>query len=346
MEVIGLDIGFGYTKCTNGSRFLVFKSVFGEATEAQFREQLLSEGLEDDHLQIELDGRNYFVGELAERQSTERYFTLDQAQFISEFTRILSMCALSRMVERQDPVKVVVGLPIGHYARHRADLASILKGQHNVSVFTRGGERTETVVRVSDLRVVPQPFGTIMNLMLNDVGEVKDKRFLQQKVGVIDVGFRTADFTIADRTRYSERGSLTTESGISRAFATIAAKLQETSGVNIELYRMFEAVDRGTIKIHGKRYDLKRITEQAFTQLASKIAGDANRLWASDWDLDAVIISGGGGAVLAPFLTPQLKGEVLALEPGKDSRMNNVRGYVKYAKRLWTRGPTPAPVPT
>ena len=341
MEVIGLDIGFGYTKCTNGSRFLVFKSVYGDATEAQFREQILGEGAEDEHLQMELDGHSYFVGELAERQSTERYFTLDQTQFINEFTKVLSLCALSRMVERQEPVKLVAGLPISHYARHRADLANILKGQHNVTVITRGGERAETVVRVAELRVVPQPFGTLMNLMLNDVGEVKEKRFLQQKVGVIDIGFRTADFTIADRTRYSERGSLTTETGISRAFATIAAKLQETSGVNVELYRMFDAVDRGTIKIHGKRYDLKRITEQAFAQLASKIAGDANRLWANDWDLDAIVISGGGGVVLAPFLQTQLKGEVLALEPGRDARLNNVRGYVKYAKRLWTRGPNP-----
>jgi plasmid segregation protein ParM len=343
MEVIGLDIGFGYTKCTNGTRFLVFKSVFGEVTEAQFREQLLNEVPDEEHLQIELDGRAYFVGELAERQSTERYFTLDQGQFISEFTRVLSLCALARMVDRQEPVKVVVGLPIGHYARHRADLATILKGQHDVGVVSRGGERTQTVVRVAELRVVPQPFGTVMNIMLNDVGEVKDKRLLSQKMGVIDIGFRTADFTIADHTRYSERGSLTTESGISRAFATIAAKLQETSGVNIELYRMFDAVDRGTIKIHGKRYDLKRITEQAFSQLAGKIAADATRLWASDWDLDAIVISGGGGAVLAPYLQPQLKGEVIALEPGKDARMNNVRGYVKYAKRLWTRGVNPPP---
>jgi plasmid segregation protein ParM len=341
MEVIGLDIGFGYTKCTNGTRFLVFKSVFGEVTETQFREQLLSEVPDEEHLQIELDGRGYFVGELAERQSTERFFTLDQGQFISEFTRILALCALSRMAERQEPVKVVVGLPISHYARHRADLATILKGQHDVTLISRAGERTQTVVRVSELRVVPQPFGTVMNIMLNDVGEVKDKRLLSQKMGVIDIGFRTADFTIADHTRYSERGSLTTESGISRAFATIAAKLQETSGVNIELYRMFDAVDRGTIKIHGKRYDLKRITEQAFSQLAGKIAADATRLWASDWDLDAIVISGGGGAVLSPYLHPQLKGEIIALEPGKDARLNNVRGYVKYAKRLWTRGVNP-----
>ena len=65
MEVIGLDIGFGYTKCTNGSRFLVFKSVYGGAIEPQFREQLITEGTEDDYLHFEVDGRGYFVGELA-----------------------------------------------------------------------------------------------------------------------------------------------------------------------------------------------------------------------------------------------------------------------------------------
>ena len=42
MEVIGLDIGFGFTKATNGKRSLVFKSVYGEASDMQFREQLLA----------------------------------------------------------------------------------------------------------------------------------------------------------------------------------------------------------------------------------------------------------------------------------------------------------------
>lgn len=342
MDVIGLDIGFGYTKATNGTEFLVYKSVFGDATDMQFREQLLTDDDDEQHLQVRIDDRNYFVGELAERQSLERYFTLDQNQFVADFTRVLALTALSRMVARQDPVKLVVGLPIGHYTRFRGDLAEMLSGQHEVGVFARGGEREDTVVRVTDIRVVPQPFGTVMNLMLNDVGEVMEKGMTRQKIGVVDIGFRTSDFTITDRTRYSERGSMTSDSGISRAFTTIASKLHEKSGVQVELYRMYDAVERGTIRIHGKRYDLKRITEQAFGQLATRIATEANRLWANDWDIDAIVVTGGGGAILAPYLQPLLKGEVLPIEPGKDSRLNNVRGYCKYGRRLWTRGVTPA----
>jgi plasmid segregation protein ParM len=180
-----------------------------------------------------------------------------------------------------------------------------------------------------------------MNMMLNDIGEVRDRRYLEEKVGVIDVGFRTTDFTVADQTRYSERGSRTLDLGISKAFASIAAKLQESSGVNVELYRLYDAVEKGSIKIHGKRYDLSLIRDHAFTQLASRIGAEANRLWANDWDMDKVLITGGGGGVLAAHLGKLIKGEILAPEAGSDVRFANAQGFCKYGKRLWTRGANP-----
>ncbi|MFK8017973.1 MAG: hypothetical protein AB8G17_21310 [Gammaproteobacteria bacterium] len=341
MEVIGLDIGFGFTKATNGKRSMIFKSVFGEASELQFREQLLSADKTDEHLQIEIGGTSYFAGELAERQSVERFFTLDQAQFVRDFTKILALMPLAQMVARQDPVKLVVGLPVSYYRKHKKEVVDILKGQHEVTVIDANAERTDTVIRVNSVRVVPQPFGALMDLMLNDIGEVKDKRFMTEKIGVIDVGFRTTDYTIADQTKYSERGSRTIDLGISKAFSTIAAKLQESSGVNVELYRLYGAVDEGSIKIHGKRYDLKLIIEHAFTQLATRVANEANRLWTNDWDIDKILVTGGGGAVLAPYIQKIVKGEVLPVDAAADSRLANVRGFCKYGKRLWTRGSNP-----
>jgi plasmid segregation protein ParM len=146
--------------------------------------------------------------------------------------------------------------------------------------------------------------------------------------------------------RYSERGSRTTDSGIARAFNVIAAKLRESSGVNVELYRLYEAIDRGSIKIRGKAYDLKGMTEQVFGQLATTVANEVDRLWADDWDMDAMVITGGGGAVLAAYLQPLLKGEVLMLDPKIDKRLYNVQGYRKFGQHLWGRGTAPsAPAP-
>ncbi|MGH8442503.1 MAG: hypothetical protein ACRETF_06315, partial [Nevskiaceae bacterium] len=68
MHVIGLDIGFGFTKATNGRETQIFKSVVGDAAEATFNEQLLpSKANAGRHLQI--NGESFYVGELAEQQS-------------------------------------------------------------------------------------------------------------------------------------------------------------------------------------------------------------------------------------------------------------------------------------
>lgn len=344
MEILGIDIGFGFTKATNGKQDLIFKSVLGESTDIQFREQMLANGVADeDYLQVEIDGKSYFVGELAERQSNVRFFTLDQAQFIGKFAKALALTATARLVKGFVPVSLVTGLPIGSYQQHKDELAKLLLGEHKVTLVDASGKREEKSINISKVRVIPQPFGSLFNHMLNDQGDLADKRLVREKIGIIDVGFRTADYTISDKMRYSERGSRTTDSGIARGFNVIATKLRESSGVNVELYRLYEAIDRGSIKIRGKIYDLKGMTDQVFGQLATAVANEVDRLWVDDWDMDAIIITGGGGAVLAKHLQPLLNGEVLSIDPKIDMRLYNVQGYCKFGQHIWGRGATPVP---
>ena len=104
MNVVGIDIGFGFTKATNGRDSIVFKSIFGEASDIQYREQLLGGPRAEEHLHVEIGNDGYFVGELAERQSNTRSFTLDQDQFIGTFARIMACTALSHLAERAEQV--------------------------------------------------------------------------------------------------------------------------------------------------------------------------------------------------------------------------------------------------
>lgn len=337
MQVVGLDIGFGFTKATNGRESLTFKSIFGEASDIQFREQFIGQAASDDQLHVEIDGTGYFVGEFAERQSNVRSFTLDQDQLIGNFAKILALAALSRMAPGTDVLRVVTGLPISYYRRHREELTAILQGKHSVVRVDAHGKSESMTININQARVIPQPFGSLFNAMMSNSAEVSDKRFVQEKIGIIDIGFRTCDYSIADKTRYSERGSRTTDSGIAQAFSIIASNLQDLTGIDVELYRLYEAVARGSIKIRGKTIDLKPITGETFGKLASSIAGEVDRLWSDDWDIDLIVVTGGGGAVLAPHLQPLLSGEILAIDPATDSRLNNVRGYWKYGLNLWGR---------
>ncbi len=343
--IIGIDIGFGFTKVTDGKRFEVFKSIYGEAIDFQFKESFLHQKAEqDEHIQIDLDDTSYFVGELAERQSSNRQFTLDQTQFVATSTKILALAAISRMMQtNQASFKVVVGLPIGHYRQYKSELEAMLRQSHKLGVTNAKGERKEVVIAIAEVSVIPQPIGSVMDRLLNDVGKAADQRFAIEKIGVIDIGFRTSDYTISDKARYSERGSLTTQNGISKAFEIIASKLKDSCGVNVELYRLFDAVESGSIKIRGKGFDLRKITQVAFQQLAANIAADANRIWNDDWDMDAIMITGGGGSVLATYLQPLLEGVIIPIEQDLDYRLHNVRGYHKYGCNRWAAIASPAP---
>ncbi len=334
MRILAADIGFGYTKATDGRQFQVFKSIVGEANLAQFEESPLP-GAPQPPRHFEIGGEAVFVGELAETQSRGRSFTLDPAQFLGTYAKTLGIAALAPYAEHGDPIRLVTGLPISFFRKYKDALAAALQARHNVVIIGANGAREEKTLYIEKVRVIPQPFGSLFGLMLDGQGKAVQPRFVNEKIGVIDVGFRTCDFTIADKTRYSERGSLSTDSGISSAYAAIANLLHEKSGVQIELYRLYEAIARGFIKIHGRRFEIAGIVQQAMQQLATRIAGEANRLWADDWDIDAIVLTGGGGATLAPHLAPLVQGEVLPMPPDADARLNNVAGYWKYGVHIW-----------
>ena len=334
MKVLSADIGFGYTKATDGRQYQVFKSVVGEATDVTFSEALIP-GQVAPARHIEIGGRAYFIGELAEQQSRNRGSTLDQTQFITQYAKTLALSALAPFADNGAPVRLVTGLPISFFRKHRDALTTLLQNRHPLTVIKPNGEREEKTIYIERVRVIPQPFGSMFNLMLNDLGKPASQRFVSEKIGIIDIGFRTADYTISDKTKFSERGSQSTDHGISMAYSAISNLLLEKSGVNIELYRLYESVARGSIKIKGKRYDLTEVTKQALQQLASKIATEVMRLWADDWDIDAIVITGGGGAALAPYLAPLLEGEVLPMPPDVDARLNNVHGYWRYGMHIW-----------
>jgi plasmid segregation protein ParM len=183
--------------------------------------------------------------------------------------------------------------------------------------------------------MLPQPLGSALNLLMDDNGKIVNTALANQKVGVVDIGFRTTDFTILDHLRYIDRGSRTMETGISKGFSVIANKLREKCGVNVELYRLYNPAETGSIKMRGHGFNFAKIRDQVYSQLAASIANDIDRLWADDWDMDAIILTGGGCRDLAQYLQPLITGNILPHDPDQDPRLNNVLGYIKYGQHVW-----------
>jgi plasmid segregation protein ParM len=349
MEVLGIDIGFGFTKATNGRQNLIFKSLFGDASDLQFWMDFSQSSLID-YFHVTIDGRSYFIGDLAEQQSSVLNFTLDQEKLISEFVKILALTVTGVFLQPDAainvPINIVSGLPIGFFKNNHERFNELLTGHHKVIYHGHDGSQTVKEIYINKIRMIPQPLGTVLNLLMDDNGHLVNSDLARQKIGVVDIGFRTTDFTIMDRLRYIDRGSRTMDTGISKAFSIIANKLREKCGVNVQLYRLYRAVESGTIKMKGHGLNFAKIRDQVYAQLAGTIANDIDRLWADDWDMDVIVLTGGGCMELAKYLQPLISGRVLPVENNVDARLNNVQGYLKYGRYIWKDAKTvPEPPP-
>ena len=338
MQVLGIDIGFGFTKASNGKDTFIFKSIFGEDANIQFWADF-GKDAPTDNIHVTIDGKSYFIGDLAEQQSSVLHFTLNQEKLITDFVKVLALTVAGMFVEKggsiNAPVNVVSGLPIGFFKQHHKRFHELLSGHHTITYHSPDGQETTKELYINKVRMLPQPLGSVLNLIMDDNGKIINKELASQKVGVVDIGFRTTDFTILDHLRYIDRGSRTMESGIAKGFSVIANKLREKCGVNVELYRLYNAAEIGSIKMRGHAFNFAKIRDQVYSQLAAPIASDIDRLWADDWDIDAIILTGGGCRELAQYLQPQITGNILPLDPGLDPRLNNVLGYIKYGQYVW-----------
>ena len=338
MQVLGIDIGFGFTKATNGKDTLIFKSLFGDAADIQFWADF-GDDTPTDHIHVTIDGKSYFIGDLAEQQSSVLHFTLDQEKLITEFVRILSLTVAGMFQQKgasiNVPINVVSGLPIGYFKQNHERFDELLTGHHTIVYHSHDGREITKEIYINKIRMLPQPMGSILNLLMDEKGKIVDRELANQKVGVVDIGFRTTDFIIMDRLRYIDRGSRTIDSGISKGFSFIANKLREKAGVSVELYRLYRAAETGTIKMRGHGFAFAKIRDQVYSQLAGTIANEIDRLWADDWDIDTIILSGGGCRELAQYLQPLITGNVIPVDLSKDPRLNNVLGYLKYGRYIW-----------
>ena len=338
MQVLGIDIGFGFTKATDGNETFIFKSIYGDANEIQFWTDF-GDNSALDHIHVTIDGKSYFVGDLAEQQSSVLNFTLDQERLITDFVKTLAVTVAGLFLQNGSninrPINVVSGLPIGYFKQNFERFNETLTGHHSITYHAHNGHAKTKEIYINKVRMLPQPLGTVLNLLMNENGQIVNEEMANQKIGVVDIGFRTTDFTILDHLRYIDRGSRTLDTGISKGFSVISNKLREKCGVSVELYRLYKAAEMGSIKMRGQGITITKMRDQVFSQLAGTIAGDIDRLWADDWDIDTIILTGGGCRELASYLQPLIHGNVLPLDPAVDPRLNNVMGYIKYGKYIW-----------
>lgn len=325
-KLIGLDVGYGFVKATDGESGYSFPSVVGEGHTKPTFSTRSNHTLDD--LKIGLGQKLYFVGKAAIRHSKFVYRDLSYARALGEDFEILFYSALSLFCcNRTNEFRVVTGLPVEriHLAE---DLQTRVRGERTIKIL-QGREIQDTRVYVSEVEIVPQPLGTYWSEFLSPDGG-KSAFPMQGLTGIIDIGFRTTDLAAIEDGEYIPEKSKSLSVGLATAYSDVGSNLAMEYGLEKEHYALDGVIIERKINISGQTLDIADIVASAFEKLAMNILVEINSQWKCP-DFDNLILTGGGGQAIGSYLLPHLPQAKLAADP----ITANCRGYLAWGNWLW-----------
>ena len=329
MLTVGLDIGYGVVKAVTDHAAIAFPSVMGHAHEIKFQQEMIQQKYPGD--QIIDDEGEWFVGDLAMAQIPAgellrlRGRTANEKRMGNAFRLRLAKVAIGKLVQGvwgRDVVhlSLAVGLPVDHM-RDADELKEALRGQHLIQT-----DVSEAIANVTDVMVMPQPYGGIYSQMLTPGGEL-NVHHTYMRTGVVDVGTYTVDIALDDDGEFISSESGSVEGGVYTAQERISAMLERNYREKMP-YKIVEQVLRnGIFTASGTPIDYRDEVEEALAPLRSATLGLMSEKWQRGTTVDVIYLSGGGAELVYEQVVeayPQTK-----LVP--HAQMANARGYLYYA---------------
>lgn len=318
-SVVAVDLGFGWTKAvkSNGSQWSQ-PSVVG-----------LSRPLFDGQARrgdvvFTGNGEEYFVGNLAVRQSDIKYHSINGKKADMLSTEILLKSSLGVLAPKEQ-VNVVTGLPVDYYFSQKESLGQLLRNVSNSNFYQLNlVEEREYMTRtaINDFKIVPQPFGAAMDYLLNHDGSIARVEDAKKRILVIDIGFYTLDLLVLNSLEIDKASCSRDTLGVSVAYRLLQRFLHETIGKAPDIHELDQYVITG--EYEGR--NIKPLIVQAFRALANQIQSEVESL---NMSFHKFIIAGGASNLVADHFT------LPGIEVLHDPQLANVRGYLKIGAKAW-----------
>ncbi len=333
---VGLDIGYGVVKVVTNDGAFAFPSVMGHAREIKFQQETIQQKYPGD--QISDDEGTWFVGDLALAQLPPgellrlRGRTANEKTMGNTFRQRLAKVAIGKLVQGvwgRDVVhlKIATGLPVDHM-RDAAQLKEALLGQHLIQT-----DSCEVIANVTEVIVMPQPYGSAYSQMITPAGEV-NVYHTYMRTGIVDVGTYTVDIALDDDGEFVDAESGSVEGGVYTAQERISAMLERDYREKMP-YKIIEQVLRtGIFTASGKPINYSEAVEEALSPLRSATLNLMSEKWQRGTTVDVIYLSGGGAELVYEQVIeayPQTK-----LVP--QAQMANARGYLYYANFISREG--------
>ena len=319
LRQVGLDIGNGMTKARSSTKETCFPSIIAKARMIGFSTGY-SHGA--DGIVLSTDENPFFVGDLAARQGDFMSQKLGRDRLGDPFYKVLFLAALTEVLGQSCDVQAVCGLPIAWLPDKELVKAQLLD-EHAVE---RDGVRL--TYNVIQMRVVPEPFGTLLYLLLGNHGQMVKPELTGQTVGVIDIGTKTTDLALfGEGLEYRENLCDSLEVGLANIQSMLAAYVAKKWGRELTLYEADRALQTLHIKIRGLGYNLTEVVADLAARAGEVVVSKIEQLWGQALQVDHIYLSGGGASHLVDHIAAKYPHVTLVPDP-----MNaNAIGFYRWA---------------
>lgn len=320
MATFGIDLGFNEVKIIGDhGRLARFPSVVGSVDRSRF-------SLSNTTGLILTAPDMVAVGSIALEQSRWLRRREDRAWHQSEEWRLLLLAAISEVYEGSGEAVAVLGLPVSHYN----DAAAVRDRVLGLHRFQREGRRAQSVT-LSEVRVVPQPFGALLDAVLDDTGQIAAPDLARSRVAVLDVGGKTTNLLSARNLSEVRVESSSVDLGgwdVVRALSEYLAT--NAPGLRLRDHEVAACIRDGGVAYYGNWLDLRAPLRDMLQPMADTIIADVTQLWNGAAQFSAVLITGGGAYLLGDHLAAHFPQARIVPEPVTA----NARGFYKLARRL------------
>lgn len=341
MENVAVDLGYGYVKAisSNGNK-VVFPSVIGDG----FKELELAnmytgsnteEGLHN--ICVEIKGKRYFVGELAEKESSTKTRVYEKERFNNEYAKILINVAI-QLVSESDFVNVFTGLPLDFYSSQSKDFQKSLTGIHHAIDWKSGPINYERKINVENAFIFPQGASALYVALINRQGNFNYPEIMKagDNIALIDVGFRTTDYVVVE---VKENGAFppisklsgTVDEGINTLYNGVKQIIKNiTGGSEVSESQIEKAINRQYFTYKGEKRELHDSIKGIKENIAASITDEIKTTWTNEFDLFAgAFLAGGGSILLDSFIQPNFDNRLILMN---ESQLSNVVGYMRLGK--------------
>lgn len=345
IETVSVDVGYGFVKAisSNGNK-VIFPSVVGSGRErgmANFIAQSSSDEKVDlSEIHIKIDGRHFYIGEMALLNSSDATRIFDRERYNHEYSKILMHVAIQLVTNPEtEEVILFTGLPLDYYrTQHEQFKNKLLEDSPKIEWIADGKKRQ---VHIRHVGVFPQGMSAVWATLINHDGKTFKKDLMEEgnQLGIIDIGFRTTDICVVEMKdgggfvpllQFSE----TIDQGVYNLYENIKIAYQnKTGGSDLSENKITRILKRKSITYQGRKIDLTHEVEQAFQAVVNSIVDRINKLWKEEADtFDYIFVVGGGGLLFQNYLTKQFNNRLLSIV---DSQFANAIGYYRIGKMIY-----------